>query len=249
MHGADQLPFDRPYLLVANHSGGGAADVMTFVSCYLTTVGADRPLTGMAHPFGFGIWPISSFMREVGAIPSTREAAEEALRSGVPVLVFPGGDHEALRPFWKAREVDFANRRGFLRLARNTGVPIVPMGITGTAYAMPVLWRSHFVLPWLLLVPRLLGLKRWGLTVLGAVGSVALALLGPRLGWPSTAFLIWLWLALPFAYVPWVPWTVRIHIGTPIEASELFEDGVEDEAQLTHAYGRVHDAVAELVRR
>ena len=89
----------------------------------------------------------------------------------------------------------------------------------------------------------------WGLTVLGVIGSVLLALLGPRLGWLTTAALIWLWLALPFAFFPWVPWTVHIRIGKPIEATELFESGVDGEEQLSRVYHRVQDAVAELVRR
>jgi hypothetical protein len=33
-------------------------------------------------------------MAKIGALPSTYQAAEAALRAGVPVMVFPGGDHE-----------------------------------------------------------------------------------------------------------------------------------------------------------
>jgi len=43
------------------------------------------------------------------------------------VLVYPGGDIEVHRP-WSARhEIRFAGRKGFLRLAKEANVPIVPV--------------------------------------------------------------------------------------------------------------------------
>jgi 1-acyl-sn-glycerol-3-phosphate acyltransferase len=55
------------------------------------------------------------------------------------VLIFPGGDHEAFRPVWQAYRVDMANRKGFLRIARRAWVPIVPLGIRGSQFALPIL--------------------------------------------------------------------------------------------------------------
>ena len=44
-----------------------------------------------------------------------------------PVLVYPGGDWETHRPSWESDKVDFAGRKGFIRLALDAGVPIVPV--------------------------------------------------------------------------------------------------------------------------
>jgi 1-acyl-sn-glycerol-3-phosphate acyltransferase len=240
LDGVERLPPAGPFLLVANHSAGlGIAEILAFIVQYLEQVGAERPLAGFAHPLGFKLFPASLVLRHVGAIPSTYEAAEATLAAGVPLLVFPGGDHETMRPLWQAHRVDFAGRKGFLRIARKLRVPIVPMGIRGSHFTAPVLWRSR-VLPWLLVTPRLLGIKRWPITVLGLAVAVALALL--PLSWLWRALAIWAWLASPAMFASWVPWTIRFRIGAPLPPDALFPGD-----DLDAALARVQDAVQALV--
>ena len=118
--GMEHLPRQGPFLLVANHSAGmGLAEILSFAVMYLEKVGPSRPLAGFVLPTDFRIWPLSAVARGVGAIPSTYEAAEHTLGAQVPILVFPGGDHESLRPIWHANRVDFGGRLGFLRIARS----------------------------------------------------------------------------------------------------------------------------------
>lgn len=246
LEGTENLPKQGPYMLVANHSGGmGAAEVASFAIMYLEEVGIDRPLAGMAHPFGFSIWPISPLIKGIGAIPSTHDAARETLREGIPVLVFPGGDYEACRPVWQAGKVTFAGRKGFLRLAREAKVPIVPMGIRGSHFTVPILWRSELILAWLFVIPRVVGVKRFPVTLLGLLGAVALGFLGPVVGLPLTALFIWFWLASPWPFLPIVPATIRIRIGKPIPPERLFDEGMK----LADAYETVEAAVQELVSR
>ena len=57
-------------------------------------------------------------------IPRTRP---EALRSGAAVLVYPGGDYDAYRPTLSQNVIDFNGRTGYVRIAIETGVPIVPV--------------------------------------------------------------------------------------------------------------------------
>ena len=140
LEGVGNLPRDRPFLLVANHSAGiGLAEIVSFFALYVRDAGADRPLAGFALPLGFHLPPLSLVLRAAGAIPSSFEAAASTLASGVPILVFPGGDHETLRPIWQAHRVDFGGRTGFLKIAREHGVPIAPMGIRGSHFTAPVL--------------------------------------------------------------------------------------------------------------
>ena len=141
-------------------------------------------------------------MARLGAIPSTYDAALGALSQGVPVLVFPGGDIDATRPIWRARRVDFGGRQGFLKIARGAKVPIVPMGIRGSHYAAPILFRSK-ILSTLLVFPRLSGVRRFPVTLLGVLGAVGFIALGPSIGWPLAPILAMLWIVLPLAQM-WV---------------------------------------------
>ncbi len=246
LENVENLPTDRPFLLVANHSGGLAvAEIFSFVLCYLERVGAERPLAGMAHPFTFAIWPFTSMVRGIGAIPSTYAAAEAALESGVPVLVFPGGDYESTRPIWQAKKVTFGGRQGFLRIARKMQVPIVPMGIRGSHYTTPILLRSP-IMAWITVIPRFMGIKQFSLTFLGVAGAILLAVfLAPVLnGWLLAAVILF-WLSSPFTYIPFVPWTIRMRIGECIESDDLFAD--DSDETLDAAYERVVAAVQALV--
>ncbi len=242
----ERLPRDQPFLLIANHSGGMAlAEGFCFLSCYLKTFGPDRPLSALAHPFSFFFPVLRRLIAALGVAPSSYAHAYDILGRGIPLLIFPGGDHEVSRPFWLANHVDFNGRKGFLRIAREANVPIVPMGITGSHNTAPILWRSRLVLPWLLVVPRLFGLKRFPLSLLGLVGTVGiLAAAWGSLGWWSVALVyLWFYSLLPFA--PIVPSTITFHLGKPIPPSELFVSGDEDLAQ---AYELVEGRVQELLR-
>lgn len=248
--GTEHLPRHGPFLLVANHSAGmGLAEILSFVVLYLKDVGPDRPLAGFVLPTDFHVWPLSAVAHSVGAIPSTYKAAEQTLAAQVPILVFPGGDHESLRPIWQANRVDFAGRLGFLRIARSARIPIVPLGIRGSHFTTPILARSR-ALANLLVQPRLMGINRWGISLLGLIGAVLLAAFAP-LPWPLRIGLVWFWLGTPFVFLPWVPWTIRMRIGEPIEASALFtpEGTAESEEELRKALRRVEGAVQALVDR
>jgi 1-acyl-sn-glycerol-3-phosphate acyltransferase len=243
LEGSEHLP-QGAYLLVANHSAGmGIAELASFLVLYLRHVGADRPLAGFALPLGFRVFPLSFVLRLLGAIPATYAAAERTLAAGVPILVFPGGDHETMRPAWAANQVDFGGRVGFLRIAARAGVPVVPLGIAGSHYTAPILLRSR-VLATLLGVPRLIGLKRWAISLLGVIGAIAILALVP-LAWPVRAVLAVLWLGSPLVFLPWVPWTIRMRIGVPIPAADLFADrsGNEGAGDLQAALARVEAAV------
>ena len=157
LEGTEHLPEAGPFLLVANHPPSlGIAEFGAFMALYAARFRGSRPLAGFAHATSFRWWPLSRVFHEVGAIPSTYAAAEATLDAGVPIALFPGGDHEAFRPFWQARRVDFGGRLGFLRIARRAWIPVVPMAFRG--FATPLLFRSR-ALPYLFLWPRLAGVS------------------------------------------------------------------------------------------
>ncbi len=122
------VPADRPVLLVGNHSGGNViVDTFIFSLAFSTYFGVERPFHQLAHNLAIA-WPFAGEMlRKSGTMSASHEHAEQALAAGAPVLVYPGGDWETHRPSWEGDKIDFAGRKGFIRLALDAGVPIVPV--------------------------------------------------------------------------------------------------------------------------
>ena len=110
VRGLDSFPAGGA-LVVSNHSGG--------------MFGYDRPVYTLSHDM-LMVGPPGAFFRKTGFIPANHENADEALRSGGVVVVFPGGDYDAYRPTLSANKIDFGGRTGYVRAALNNGVPIVP---------------------------------------------------------------------------------------------------------------------------
>lgn len=119
-------------LVVCNHSGGlFPMDVPIFAADFYERFGYGRPVYTLSHAM-LMIGPTGDFFKKTGFILASHENADEALRSGGVVVVFPGGDYDVYRPSTDANKIDFDGRQGYVRAAINAGVPIVPMvGIGG----------------------------------------------------------------------------------------------------------------------
>jgi 1-acyl-sn-glycerol-3-phosphate acyltransferase len=127
VRGLGNVPEEGPVLLVGNHSGGNLTpDTAVFTLAFSTYFGVERVFHQLAHNLVLSM-PGLSFLRKYGTVAASRENARKALQAGAAVLVYPGGDYEVHRPSWEGRRVDFGGRKGFLRLALEEGVPIVPV--------------------------------------------------------------------------------------------------------------------------
>ncbi len=131
VRGLDTFPHGGA-LVVSNHSGGMfAMDVPVFATGFYEKFGFDRPIYTLTFDLVLA-GPTGSFFRKTGFIKANHENADEALRSGGVVVVFPGGDYDAYRPSTARNTIDFDGRTGYIRAAINAGVPIVPVvGIGG----------------------------------------------------------------------------------------------------------------------
>ncbi|QDQ97543.1 lysophospholipid acyltransferase family protein [Tomitella fengzijianii] len=132
VNGFDNVP-DEPVLFVGNHSGGAdIPDTFVFLLGYHTYFTVEgRPLVGLAHKIVTRMPVVGDFARKFGMVQADMDTAAELLRGGANVLVYPGGDVEALRPWRDRNRIVFDGRKGFLRLAHANGVKIVPVVATG----------------------------------------------------------------------------------------------------------------------
>jgi 1-acyl-sn-glycerol-3-phosphate acyltransferase len=132
VRGLDRVPEDRPVLVVANHSGGNMTpDTIVFMLAWNTYFGVERPIYALAHKLVTAAPLVGSFLRRWGVVTAGHDAATTVLEAGHSVLVYPGGDVEVHRPWTARNEIRFDGRQGFIKLAREAGVPIVPVVSSG----------------------------------------------------------------------------------------------------------------------
>jgi 1-acyl-sn-glycerol-3-phosphate acyltransferase len=181
VRGLGNVPEEGPVLLVGNHSGGNLTpDTAVFTLAFSTYFGVERVFHQLAHNLVLSL-PGLSFLRKYGTVAASQENARKALRAGAAVLVYPGGDYEVHRPSWEGRRVDFGGRKGFLRLALEEGVPIVPVVSIGGQETALFLSRGERLAK-LLALDRLFRLKvlpislgpPWGLNVGDMLGHLPL---------------------------------------------------------------------------
>jgi 1-acyl-sn-glycerol-3-phosphate acyltransferase len=181
VRGLGNIPEEGPVLLVGNHSGGNMTpDTGIFILAFSTYFGVERRFHQLAHNLVLSM-PGLGFLRRFGTVAASPENADQALRSGAALLVYPGGDHEVHRPSWERNSVNFAGRQGFIRLALEHDVPIVPVVAIGGQETALFLSRGEG-LSKLLGLDRLLRLKvlpisiaiPWGQNIGDMLGHVPL---------------------------------------------------------------------------
>src|SRR2546421_7560478 len=127
VQGLENIPAEGPVLLVGNHSGGNMTpDTLVFTLAFNTYFGVERRFYQLAHNLVLAM-PALASLRKYGTVAASAANANKALDSGAALLVYPGGDYEVHRPTWDSARVDFGGRKGYIRLALEKDVPIVPV--------------------------------------------------------------------------------------------------------------------------
>jgi 1-acyl-sn-glycerol-3-phosphate acyltransferase len=143
LRGLERLPAHGPYLCVGNHSGGLYTPCMwAFLARWYRHLGLREPAFFLGLDMALALPGVGSIYRRMGALPASAENAAMAFRIGAPVLVYPGGDHEAFRPWRDRGRIDFGGRAGFVRLALEHGVPVIPVTAAGSHETTFVLARG-----------------------------------------------------------------------------------------------------------
>ncbi len=181
VRGLGNIPESGPVLMVGNHSGGNLTpDTHVFTLAFCAYFGVERRFYQLAHNLVLSM-PGLGMLRKYGTVAASPENAHKALDSGAALLVYPGGDYEVHRPSWEGNRVDFGGRQGFIRLALEHDVPIVPVVSVGGQETALFLSRGDRL-------ARLLGLDRalrlkvlpislalpWGLNVGDMLGHLPL---------------------------------------------------------------------------
>jgi 1-acyl-sn-glycerol-3-phosphate acyltransferase len=129
--GWERVP-EAPCLVVGVHSGGALTmDAWTLVNAWFTHFEGHRLLHGTAHDVLLASPGLGDYFRAVGVIAANRESVGTTLAEGKDVVVWPGGEVDAMRS-WRKRDVaTLAGRTGFVKQAIRSGVPILPVATVG----------------------------------------------------------------------------------------------------------------------
>jgi 1-acyl-sn-glycerol-3-phosphate acyltransferase len=221
--GFDRVP-DGPVLFVGNHSGGNMTpDSMVFMLAFNTYFGVERPVYALAHSLVTS-WPLlGRLAKRWGIITAGPKAARAALERGCSVLVYPGGDVDTHRPWTARHEIRFDGRKGFLRIARDAGVPIVPVVAVGGQDTYLPLTDGRRVAS-LLRLDKLARLKvlpvslalPWGLNVGDFLGHLPL------------------------------PAKIRMEVLEPIDVVERFGDGADSDEAYDYVVSRMQESLTAL---
>lgn len=157
IEGWDRIP-DEPSLLIGIHSGGSLTmDAWTLVHSWYRHFESRRILHGTAHDVLMAAPVLGDYFKAVGVIPASRQGVTAALKAGHDVVVWPGGEQDAMRN-WRSRDkAVLAGRKGFVRQAIRSGVPIVPVATVGGHDTVFVLSEGRFLARWSGLGKRLRG--------------------------------------------------------------------------------------------
>jgi 1-acyl-sn-glycerol-3-phosphate acyltransferase len=220
VRGFDLLPERGPMLLVGNHSGATLTpDTSALIAAWYRERGLDSPLYGLAFDAMFGVPGVGTLMRKIGQLPASMANAAAALERGGAVLVYPGGEHEVFRPWTDRNRIDFDGRKGFVRLALKTQVPVVPVVGHGGHESTIILTRGTRL-------AELCRLDRLRVTTFPLLLQVPWGL-SPA-GWPS---------------VP-LPAKIVLQLHEPLDWSGYGTDAADD----PHVVDQCYDEITELMQ-
>jgi 1-acyl-sn-glycerol-3-phosphate acyltransferase len=130
-------------LYVGNHNGLLTFEVLMLFHAWRERYGLSRRALGLAHGVALNNPFFKWIIPRLGAIPADPELAFDAFERGYSLLAYPGGEKEAFRPYSERKRVDFYQRKGFIRLALRSKVPIVPIVSVGAHESYVILDRGE----------------------------------------------------------------------------------------------------------
>jgi 1-acyl-sn-glycerol-3-phosphate acyltransferase len=141
LEGLGNLPAGGGCLLVANCSG-----ILPYDGLMLSHAVARWHPAGMRPRFLVADWLIrlpfaQPALARLGGVRACRENAQRLLRSGRWVAAFPEGQKGATKVFRERYRLKRFGRGGAIRVALETGVPLVPVAVVGAEEAHPVLFK------------------------------------------------------------------------------------------------------------
>lgn len=227
VRGVDRIP-PGPGLYVGNHNGGlMIPDSFLFGTAVYRRRGLDDLPYMLGHEVALSAPVLNWITTGFGAVRASHENARRLFAEGHKVLVYPGGDIDALRPWRHRNRLVFGRRKGYIRLALRHGVPVIPVVAAGAHSGFLVIDDFRWF-------ARLIGADRWlRLKVWPLIASVPWGL---TFGVP------------PPVYLPW-PSRILVEVLPPITFQRTGPDAAADPVHVLRCARQVETAMQDTLTR
>ena len=139
--GVEHIPDDGAALLVGNHSGGIPYDGAMLLHGIRREHPHHRHVRPLVANFAFRSGWMANVVARVGCVRASMETALPMLARGELVAVFPEGLRGVGKLYRERYRLARFGRGGFVRLAREAQVPLLPVAIVGAEEIHPVIGK------------------------------------------------------------------------------------------------------------
>ncbi len=141
--GAKNIPARGRALIVANHSGALPFDGAMLHLAVRRRHSEKRFVRFLVDDFVFRQAFLAEVMQRLGGVRASPEGAHQLLAREELVAVFPEGVKGLGKLFRDRYQLARFGRGGFVRVAAETGTPVIPCAIVGAEEIYPILWKSE----------------------------------------------------------------------------------------------------------
>lgn len=122
VHGLSNFPKSGPVIVACTHSLATYDITLLMAAIYQKFQRFPRALIDRAF---YRVPGLGELMEALGCILGKPEHAKTLLQNGETLYLAPGGMRESLRPYTQRYQIVWNRRKGFARLAIETGAPVV----------------------------------------------------------------------------------------------------------------------------
>ena len=217
--GWENIPKTGKVLLIGSHNGGLAApDTVMMTYDWFRQFGTARLAYALMEPKIWQVFPgLARLATQVGTIHPHPDLVRAALRRDAAVLIYPGGVKDVFRPHYLRNKIYFHGHKGFIKLALQEEVPIIPFISHGAHSTLIVLADIY---------PQLQQLHKLGMPWLGGIDPGIFPI---YLGLP--------W-GISFGPLPNIPLPIELHtrVCPPIVFDRYGEEASHDREYVDRCY-------------
>lgn len=168
VEGLSHVPSEGRVILVANHAGMLPYDAMILRYVVGEQHHEKRSVRPLIEDMFYHAPVVGPWLYRMGCVRASRQNAVRLLAQEEVIAVFPEGAKGIQKPFTQRYQLQRFGRGGFIKLALQTGAPIVPVAIVGAEETHPLLgqlsrWTRPFGLPFFPITPTFPWLGAFGL--------------------------------------------------------------------------------------